>query len=215
MFERYEDELLTRLLEKYLNPLKSLHADEYIELARLLLDFYRVREGKFSEYLRDLLDLSARTITEDILSEIKKEGIKKALRAIRIDLETLLKLQRRGLQILGLETSAFALSAKGIISFELATVFVSILKLLFIITPKIPEYFAKRSIRKLTVEIEALSKRAEEVLSLKLENIIRESCTRVLEKVYKSRVHGNTPEVLALAQELQKIRNEVFYKELS
>lgn len=192
-----------------------MHTDEYLELARLLLDFYRTREGDFSKYLRDFLDLSAETIIEDILSEIKQEGIKKVLKYIKIDIETLFKFQRKGLQILGLETSALALSARDIIPFELAMVFASILKLLFIIIPKVPEYFAKRSIRKMTVEIETLSKKVEEELTPILRRIIKKSCMRVLEKIYEVEIYGNTPEVLALARELQKIRKNVFYEEIS
>jgi len=224
------------LLPRYFDPLEFLTAQEYFELARSLLELYRcyrlsILEGRELEriddtlmLLKELIELSAKVVIEKYRSHEYREKLRESLKTLgESEVKMLNEYLKLGLQLIGYNLTSLVpfLSDKLFIQY-LGTV----LKISAAIAVGVKKYWAKRTIRKFSVNLERLAKKVAEELGKygkKLEidasieavnNIVgsatsQNGLTKLAEELYREQVYANTPEVIAFARELQKLREEL------
>ncbi|MDJ0270644.1 MAG: hypothetical protein NXY59_08905 [Aigarchaeota archaeon] len=226
--------VLVKLLSRYFDPFEEISASEYLEIARSLLDLYRCEKMKRldrqeHEKISDTLAILSKLIrlSKDVVVE-KYRNIKyreKLREYIRLSTESEIKILqdyiKQGLQIAGLNIPSLApfIADKIFLSYIGTTI-----KLSALITLAIKKHWSQREIRKFSVHMENI---ANEVLKKTKElyedydeskriigNITEKSLNEyyleeLTKRLYQESIYSNTPEVIALATELQKLRQQL------
>jgi len=202
---------LTKLLEKYLDPLATLDSNDYLELARLLIKFYLVNKQDFHKTLEVLVKLAVNVVRDIYMDRAKRVAIKDKLRIVtRPRLELYKDWLSIGIKITGLE--ALAMSATDPILKMLTS---AILKLTFVVAAEAQRYAGYRYISKVAVAVEELSRRFREELMreffFRSSDVLLQALGKVKERIWYEEVSLNTPEVIALADKLRRLREDVLY----
>ena len=239
---RWEDECrvslnnVKRLLPRFFDPLEDFTAPEYLELARSLLELYRCEhllrlERRELEriddalmMLRRLIKVSAEIVIEKYRSSEYREKLRESLRTLsEKEVEVLSKYLKQGLQLVGYNLMPLVpfLSDKLFIQY-----LGSVLKMLAIVVVGVKKYWAKRAIRKLSIEIESLARELAERLDkygrrleiYEVGDVVEELTSpehlmKLTERLYGEQIYANTPEVIAFAEELQKLRGKLLKAE--
>jgi len=223
-------EVLLKLLQKYLDPFEYLDAAHYLELARTLLDYYKCEKAEKAwkggaAYVEDvylLLSELVRMCADSAIEKYKvseyREKLEKYLREVRVDeLQRLQKYLKLGLQLAGLNLPSLA-------PYMFDPVFLkyvgSVIKVAAIIAAQVSRFWAQRAIRKFSVKVEELARALireterrlktvdEAVLSLVRSSTEQRQLEELSRKLLSEEVYANTPEVIALARRLQRLRME-------
>ena len=225
-----------RLLSRFFDPLEDFTAPEYFELARSLLELYRCYrllrlESRELEriddtlmMLKELIELSAKIVIEKYRSREYREKLRESLKTLgENEVKMLNKYLKLGLQLVGCNLTPLA----PFLSDNLFVQYLgSVLKISAFMAIGVKKYWAKRTIRKFSVNVERLARKVAEKLgryekkleinaSIAAVNDIVGSITslsnltRLTEGLYREQVYANTPEVIAFARELQELRKEL------
>ena len=115
-----------------------------------------------------------------------------------------------GIRITGLE--ALAMLATDFILKMLTS---AILKLTFIVAAEAQRYAGYRYISKVAVAVEELSRRFREELMreffFRSSDVLLQALEKVKERIWYEEVSLNTPEVIALADKLRRLREDMLY----
>ena len=223
---------IKRLLPRFFDPLEDFTTPEYFELARNLLELYRcekllrLEERKPEEIddtlimLRSLIELSANTVIEKYRDREYREKLRESLKTLgESKVKMLNEYLKLGIQLVGYNLTPLVpfLSDKLFIQY-----LGSVLKVSAIIVVGVNKYWAMRTIRKFSVNIERLARKLVERLTKyrveleagKVKDVIEEityprSLIGLTEELYREQVYANTPEVIAFAKELQELRREL------
>ena len=225
-----------RLLPRFFDPLEDFTAPEYFELARSLLELYRCYrllrlESRELEriddtlmMLKELIELSAKIVIEKYRSCECREKLRESLKTLgESEVKMLNEYLKLGLQLIGYNLTSLVpfLSDKLFIQY-----LGSVLKISAFMAIGVKKYWAKRTIRKFSVGIERLARKVAEELSrygkeLEMDASIARvkdtvesaislpNLTKLTGELYREQVYANTPEVIAFARELQKLREEL------
>ena len=225
-----------RLLSHFFDPLENFTAPEYFELARSLLELYRCYQLLRPEnrelekiddtlmVLKELIELSAKIIIEKYRSHEYREKLRESLKTLsESEVKMLNEYLKLGLQLIGYNLTP-------LVPFLSDNLFIqylgSALKILAVMTIGVKKYWAKRTIRKFSVNVERLARKIAEELSrygkeLEIDSSIAtvkdivgnatslSSLTKLTGELYREQVYANTPEVIAFARELQELRKEL------
>lgn len=227
---------LNRLLPRFFDPLEDFTAPEYYELARSLLEMYRCYQTSGLGYprregiditlliLNKLIELAAKSVIERYRNNRYRKKLEENLATLsESEVKMLNKYLQQGIQITGLNLTSLIpfLSDKLFMQY-----FGLILKISAIMVVGVKKYWAKRTIRKFSVNVERLARKVAEELgrygynseihaSITAVNDIVGSATslrgltKLTEELYRDQVYANTPEVIAFARELQELRKEL------
>jgi len=233
---------VNNLLPRFFDPLENLTAQEYFELARSLLELYRcylllrLEDRKLERIddtlmlLKELIELSAKVVIEKYRSHEYREKLRESLKTLgESEVKMLNEYLKLGLQLIGY-------NLPSLVPFLLDKLFIqylgTVLKISAAIAVGVKKYWAKRTIRKFSVNLERLARQLAERVADKLEdkqrqgkkpeiddgevvnNIIgsatsQNGLTKLTEELYSEQVYANTPEVTIFTGELQKLRAEL------
>ena len=226
---------VVRLLPRFFDPLEDFADPEYFELARSLLELYRCYlllrlENRELEriddtlmMLKELIELSANIVIEKYHSHEYREKLRESLKTLgESEVKMLNEYLKLGLQLIGYNLTP-------LVPFLSDNLFIqylgSALKISAVMAIGAKKYWAKRTIRKFSVNIERLARKVAEELDRygkKLEinasiaavkDIVRRATSldliKLTEELYREQVYASTPEVIAFATELQKLRKEL------
>ncbi len=227
------------LLPRFFDPLEDFTMPEYIEFARSLLELYRCiqlmrldnRElGRIDDtlvMLNGLIELSFKNVIKKYSRVEYSRKLKESLNTLsESEAKILNEYLKLGLQLVGFNLTPLV----PFISDKLYIQYLGlVLKISAIIAVYVKKYWAKRIIRKLSVNIESLARRLADRLGRYrdeyrrelgvggIEDIVKEgidlhNLAKHTEELYREQIYVNTPEVIAFAKELQELREEYIIK---
>jgi len=221
---------LLQLLQRYLDPFEYLDAAHYLELARTLLDYYRCEkaakawkgEAAYVEdvymLLRELIEMCVDSAVETYRVQECREKLEKYLREAKADeLQRLQKYLMLGLQITGLNLPSLAPYSPDPVFLKYVG---SVIKVATIIAVEVSRFWTQRAIRKFSVRVEKLAKALireverhlktvdEAVIGLMRSSTEQRQLEELSRELFSEEVYANTPEVVALARRLQRLRME-------